>query len=307
MNGKNIEKSAFVAIVGKPNVGKSSLLNKLLGEKVAIVTAKPQTTRTRITGVLTKDALQLVFIDTPGFHKPKTKLSNAMDRIVTTSIKDVEIIMFLVEPTGRLTEAERTLIENIKGQGAKSILVINKIDLVKDKDQLVQRIAELTELHSFDSVIPVSVMNNDGVDLILKELDRYAEEGPHFFPDDTLTDQPERVIAAEIIREKLLLNLQQEIPHGTAVVIEKMRPREGRGENATELLDIEATIYCEKDSHKGMIIGKSGTMLKRIASSARTDLERFLDAKINLQCWVKVKEDWRNKDSMIKNFGLSDQ
>lgn len=300
MNQNEKTKSAFVAIVGKPNVGKSSLLNRLLGEKVAIVTSKPQTTRTRITGVLTKGETQFVFIDTPGFHKPKTKLSDAMDKAVTTSIKDVDVAMLLVEPAGRLTEAELDLIGNIKSAGVRSILVINKIDLVKEKEQLAARIAELMERHTFDVVVPVSVLENDGVDLILKELEDCAEEGPHFFPDDTLTDQPERVIAAEIIREKLLLNLQQEIPHGTAVVIEKMRAREDK-----ELIDIEATIYCEKASHKGMIIGKGGAVLKRIASTARGDLEKFLDEKVNLQCWVKVKEDWRNKESMIRNFGLS--
>lgn len=300
MNQNEKTKSAFVAIVGKPNVGKSSLLNRLLGEKVAIVTSKPQTTRTRITGVLTKGETQFVFIDTPGFHKPKTKLSDAMDKAVTTSIKDVDVAMLLVEPAGRLTEAELDLIGNIKSAGVRSILVINKIDLVKEKEQLAARIAELMELHTFDVVVPVSVLENDGVDLILKELEDCAEEGPHFFPDDTLTDQPERVIAAEIIREKLLLNLQQEIPHGTAVVIEKMRAREDK-----EIIDIEATIYCEKASHKGMIIGKGGAVLKRIASTARGDLEKFLDEKVNLQCWVKVKEDWRNKESMIRNFGLS--
>ncbi len=295
-------KSAFVAIVGKPNVGKSSLLNKLLGEKVAIVTAKPQTTRTRITGVLTQGETQFVFIDTPGFHKPKTKLSDTMDRIVTTSIKDVDVVMLLVEPAGKLTEAEETLIGNIKSEGVKSILVINKIDLIKEKEQLALRISQLMSLHDFDAVVPVSVLNNDGMDLILEELEKCAQEGPHFFPDDTLTDQPERVIAAEIIREKILLNLQQEIPHGTAVVIEKMRGREDK-----EIIDIEATIYCEKDSHKGMIIGKSGAVLKRIASSAREDIEKFLGEKVNLQCWVKVREDWRNKESAIRNFGLSDQ
>lgn len=300
MNEKN-QKSAFVAIVGKPNVGKSSLMNQLLGEKVAIVTAKPQTTRRRITGVLTKDEAQYVFLDTPGFHKPKTKLSGYMDNAVTTSIRDVEIVLLLVEPTGKLTEPELELMETMKAAKVKRILVINKIDLLKEKASLAARIAELSALCPFDAVVPVSVLQNDGLDRLLEELEGLAEEGPHFFPDDTLTDQPERALTAEILREKLLINLQQEIPHGTAVVIEKQRERE----NAS-VLDIEATIYCEKASHKGMIIGKGGAMLKKIASQARTDMERFLDVKVNLQCWVKVKEDWRNSDSLIRNFGLNE-
>lgn len=294
-------RSAFVAIVGKPNVGKSSLLNILLGEKIAIVTDKLQTTRTRITGVLTKDETQFVFIDTPGFHKPKTKLSNSMVKAVSSSIKDVDIAMLVVEPSGKLTEAELELIESIKSQKKMPcILVINKID-TQDKEVIARRITELTKLCDFEAVIPASAKDNKGMDIILKELDLLAQEGVHFFPDDTLTDQPERVIVSEIIREKILLNLHQEIPHGTAVVIEKMKEREGK-----DLIDIDAMIYCEKQSHKGMIIGKNGAVLKRIASTARQDIEQFLDIKINLQCWLKVREDWRNKEGMIRNFGLSD-
>ncbi|MEG0692003.1 MAG: GTPase Era [Oscillospiraceae bacterium] len=295
-------KSAFISIVGKPNVGKSSLLNKLLGEKIAIVTNKPQTTRTRITGVLTKGLTQFVFIDTPGFHKPKTKLSNSMVKAVTTSIKDVDVIMMLVEPTGKLTEAELELIDSIKKEKVPSVLIINKIDLISNKEMLIKRINDISAIHKFDIVIPISVLNNDGINLVFEELDKYAEEGVHFFPDDTLTDQPERVIVSEIIREKILLNLHQEIPHGTAVVIEKMREREDK-----ELIDIDAMIYCEKTSHKGMIIGKNGAVLKRIASTARVEIEGFLGVKINLQCWIKVRDDWRNKESMIRNFGLSEQ
>lgn len=294
------QSSAFVAIVGKPNVGKSSLLNKLLGEKIAIVTSKPQTTRTKITGVLTKDETQFVFIDTPGFHKPKTKLSDNMVKAVNTSIRDVDVVMMVVEPMGKLNEAELELLQSIKSQKMKSVLVINKIDLLSDKERLIERINEINAIHSFDSVVPISVLQDDGVDLVLDELKKYAEEGVHFFPDDALTDQPERVIVAEIIREKLLLNLRQEIPHGTAVVIEKMRERDDK-----DLIDIDAVIYCEKDRHKGMIIGKGGECLKKIAHDARLDIESFLDIKVNLKCWVKVQEDWRNKDSMIKNFGLS--
>lgn len=294
-------KSAFIAIVGKPNVGKSSLLNLLLGEKIAIVTNKPQTTRTRITGVLTREETQFVFIDTPGFHKPKTKLSNSMVKAVNSSLKDVEVVMLVVEPTGKLTEAELSLIENIKASKIKKILVINKIDTVSDKELIAKRIIELNALCEFDSVVPISVLKQDGIDGVFQELSRYAKEGVHFFPDDTLTDQPERVIVAEIIREKILINLHQEIPHGTAVVIEKMREREDK-----DIIDIDAMIYCEKDSHKGMIIGKGGAVLKRIASTAREEIESFLDAKVNLKCWLKVREDWRNKDSFIRNFGLSD-
>lgn len=295
-------RSAFISIVGKPNVGKSSLLNCLLGEKIAIVTNKPQTTRTKITGVLTKGETQFVFIDTPGFHKAKTKLSDSMIKAVNTSIRDVDAVMLVVEPTGKLTEAELNLINNIKNQNIARILIINKIDLVQDKTRIADRIMELTKLCEFDAVIPISVQNNDGIDRVFLEIDKCAEEGVHFFPDDTLTDQPERVIVAEMIREKILMNLHQEIPHGTAVVIESMKEREDK-----EILDIDAMIYCEKDSHKGMIIGKHGAVLKRIASTAREEIEGFLDIKVNLKCWIKVREDWRNKDSMIRNFGLSNQ
>lgn len=296
-------KSAFIAIVGKPNVGKSSLLNKLLGEKIAIVTNKPQTTRTRITGVLTKGETQFVFIDTPGFHKPKTKLSNSMINAVKSSIKDVDAIMLLIEPQGKLTEAELTLIESIKNEKVPSLLIINKIDLLDNREVLVKRIEQLMEMHKFDAVIPISVLRDDGIDAVFAEISKQAKEGVHFFPDDTLTDQPERVIVSEIIREKILCNLYQEIPHGTAVVVEKMRERENTDK---EIIDIDAMIYCEKNSHKGMIIGKSGAVLKRIASTARVDIEEFLGVQVNLQCWIKVREDWRNKESMIKNFGLSD-
>jgi len=295
------DRSAFVAIVGKPNVGKSSLLNTLLGEKIAIVTNKPQTTRTRITGVLTKEELQYVFIDTPGFHSPKTKLSNSMVNAVNISIKGVDAVMLLIEPTGKLTEAEVGLIENIKAQKTPSILIINKIDLISSKESLVRRIEYMMNLHKFDAVIPISVKNSKGINLIFDELYPFSQEGVHFFPNDTLTDQPERVIVSEIIREKILMNLHQEIPHGTAVVIEKMKEREGK-----DIIDIEAMIYCEKSSHKGMIIGKNGTVLKKIGSTARFDIENFLDIKINLKCWVKVRDDWRNNENFIRNFGLSD-
>ena len=291
-------KSAFIAIVGKPNVGKSSLLNTLLGEKIAIVSSKPQTTRTRITGVLTEDIYQWVFLDTPGFHKPKTKLSGHMNKVVTDSIADVDLVLFVVEPMGKLTPEENSLIEQFKARRLPVILVINKTDLI-DKEQLLARIAEISALYDFEAVVPVSVTENEGISTLMDELRVHTEEGPHFFPDDTLTDQPERTIAAEIIREKILRNMRDEIPHGTAVSIEKMREREDGG-----ILDIEATIYCERDSHKGMIIGKGGAMLKKIGSDARADLEAFLDVKVNLKCWVKVRDDWRNSEKAIKQVGL---
>ncbi len=291
-------KSAFIAIVGKPNVGKSSLLNTLLGEKIAIVSSKPQTTRTRITGVLTEDIYQWVFLDTPGFHKPKTKLSGHMNKVVTDSIADVDLVLFVVEPMGKLTPEENSLIEQFKARRLPVILVINKTDLI-DKEQLLARIAEISALYDFEAVVPVSVTENEGISTLMDELRVHTEEGPHFFPEDTLTDQPERAIAAEIIREKILRNMRDEIPHGTAVSIEKMREREDGG-----ILDIEATIYCERDSHKGMIIGKGGAMLKKIGSDARADLEAFLDVKVNLKCWVKVRDDWRNSEKAIKQVGL---
>lgn len=291
-------KSAFVAIVGKPNVGKSSLLNTLLGEKIAIVSSKPQTTRTRITGVLTEDVYQWVFLDTPGFHKPKTKLSGHMNKVVTTSVADVDLALFVVEPMGKMTEEELSLVEQFQSRRLPAILVVNKIDLIT-KEQLLSRIAELSALYPFRAVVPISVAEGEGISVLMDELRANTEEGPHFFPDDTLTDQPERAIAAEIIREKILRNMRDEIPHGTAVDIEKMREREEGG-----ILDIEATIYCERDSHKGMIIGKGGAMLKKIASEARADLEAFLDVKVNLKCWVKVRDDWRNSEKAIRQVGL---
>ena len=291
-------KSAFVAIVGRPNVGKSSLLNLLLGEKIAIVSQKPQTTRTKIMGVWTEDDLQLVFLDTPGFHKPKTKLSGHMNKVVTDSIGDVDLVLFLVEPKGSINEEELKLIETFKARHLPVFLVVNKVDLV-DKDDVAARIAEVSALYDFTAVLPVSVTEEKGVQALRDELRTHSPEGPHYFPEDTLTDQPERTIAGEMIREKILLNMRDEIPHGTAVTIEKMKER-----SSGDIIDMEATIYCERDSHKGMIIGKGGSMLKKIASDARTDMEAFFDVKINLKCWVKVKDDWRNHENLIKNLGF---
>lgn len=295
-----ISKNAFVSIVGRPNVGKSSLLNKIIGEKIAAVSNKPQTTRTKITGVITKDGTQYVFMDTPGFHKSKNKLSEHMLKAVTDSVADNDISMLVVDCTKAPSEAEKNLINSFKAAKTKVILIINKIDLIVDKSKLLGVIAQYSALYDFISVIPVSVINDDGLDIVLKEIEGCAAEGPHYFPDDMLTDQPEKVIAAEIIREKLLTLLNEEIPHGIAVDIEKMRER-----NDKDILDIEATIYCEKDSHKGIVIGKNGTMLKQVGSMAREEMENFFMIKVNLKCWVKVKEGWRNREGIIKNFGLS--
>lgn len=296
----NVEtKSGFIAIVGKPNVGKSSLLNALLGEKIAIVTAKPQTTRTKITGVLTVAEKQYVFIDTPGLHKAKNRLGDNMVKAVNTSLREIDLVLLVMEPAGSIKPAEEELIASVKKQKLPCVLVINKVDLLQEKAAVAARIAELSKLHDFEAIIPISVLRKDGVEHVMAEVDRFLVESPHFFPDDTLTDQPERVLIAELIREKILLNMQQEIPHGTAVVIERMKERENG------MLDIDATIYCERATHKGMLIGKGGKTLKKIASAARQDMEAFLDGKVNLQCWIKVKEDWRNKDGMINNFGLS--
>ncbi|MEE1393470.1 MAG: GTPase Era [Negativibacillus sp.] len=293
-------KSAFVAIVGKPNVGKSSLLNLLVGEKIAIISDKPQTTRTRITGVLTEGEVQLVFIDTPGLHKPKNKLGDYMVKQVTDSVGDVDCAIFVTDPLGEVTEAEQQLIENIRQLHLPAILVINKIDTLTNKEDMVKKMVAISEMYPFEQVVPISVREKDGTDLLLSLIQEQAQEGPHFFPNDALTDQPEKVIAAEIIREKVLRNMRDEIPHGTAVVIERMRERPDK-----EIMDIDATILCEKSSHKGMIIGKQGSMLKKIASQSREDLENFLEVRVNLQCWVKVREDWRNSEFSIRDLGFN--
>ena len=298
-------KSAFVAIVGKPNVGKSSLLNRLLGEKIAIVSAKPQTTRSKIMGVMNageNGETQLVFTDTPGMHKPKNKLGDYMVKTIVDSIGDVDLCLMVVEESGKLHEAELELIEKFKKLDMRVILAINKIDRLSDKTKLLERISQFSQLYDFDGIIPVSAENGDGMEQLIEKLCEMADEGPHFFDDDTLTDQPERVIASEIIREKMLRLLSDEVPHGTAVEIEKMRERPDGG-----IMDIEATIYCEKESHKGIIIGKGGAMLKKIGSYAREDLEKFLEIKVNLKLWVKVTPDWRNKVGGLKRFGYVDE
>jgi GTP-binding protein Era len=280
-------------------VGKSSLLNALVGRKVAIVSDKPQTTRTRIMGVLTEGAYQYVFIDTPGFHKPRTALGENMIKAVGSGMDDVELCILVVDCTKDISPIEEELMEKFRQRHLPAILVLNKIDLVKNKEDLMALIAEYSSRFDFSAVIPTSALSGDGIERVKKEIQPYAAEGMHMFDEDTLTDQPERLIAAELIREKLLRLLNKEIPHGIAVVIERFYTRE-----ESDILDIEATIFCEKASHKGIIIGKGGTMLKRAASYARTDLERFFDCKVNLQCWVKVKEDWRNREGLIHSFGL---
>lgn len=292
-------KTAFIAIVGKPNVGKSSLLNKMLGAKVAIVSSKPQTTRTKIMGVLTLDETQLVFTDTPGFHKPHNKLGEYMNNAVGDSIGGTDAALFVVEPNGELNAKELELVKKFKQEKLPVILAINKIDMVKEKKELLSRILYLTKMYDFEAVVPVSATEGEGVDELIDEMKKLSVESPHFFPDDTLTDQPERVLAAEIIREKILRLMDKEIPHGIAVSIEKMRERESK-----EILDVEAVIYCERETHKGMIIGKNGSMLKKISTFARQDLEGFFEIKVNLHTWVKVKDNWRNRDGLIHNFGL---
>lgn len=291
--------SAFLAIVGRPNVGKSSLLNRFVGEKVAIVSPKPQTTRTRITGVLTQEDTQFVFIDTPGLHNPKTKLSEFMVKQIKDSVADVDAAVLVTEPLGKIHPTELELLQRFRDLRLPAILVINKIDTIPKKDVMMEKIAAFSELFPFEAVVPVSALNGDGLPQLLDELSHHTKEGPHYFPDDAMTDQPERVIIAEIIREKLLNCLNEEIPHGTAVTIEQMTDREHQN-----LIDIHAVIYCEKDSHKRIIIGKQGTMLKKIASQARREIESFLGVKINLQCWVKVKEDWRNRPGIIRDLGF---
>lgn len=292
-------KTAFIAIVGCPNVGKSSILNRVLGTKIAIVSSKPQTTRTKIMGVLTEGETQLVFTDTPGYHKPHNKLGEKMNQAVGDSIGGVDACLFVVEAKGDIKKGEYELLEKFKKLKVPVILAINKIDMIKDKEELLARIVQLSELFDFEAVVPVCASNGEHIDELVDEMKRLAFESPHFFPDDTLTDQPERLLAAEIIREKILRLMDKEIPHGIAVSIEKMRERDDK-----DILDIEAIIYCERESHKGMVIGKKGAMLKKISTYARQDLEAFFGIKVNLQTWVKVKEDWRNREGLIHNFGL---
>ena len=298
----NITRSAMVTIAGRPNVGKSTLTNALVGEKIAIVSNKPQTTRNRICAVVNRDDTQIVFMDTPGFHKARNKLGDYMDNVVKESIVDVDAIVLIVEPIASVGTQEEILIQSIKASRAPSILVINKIDTLENKEELFPVIAAYSQAHEFDAIVPISAKNGEGLDALWAEVSKHAQKGPQLFPDDMVTDQPERQIMAEIIREKLLWCLDREVPHGTAVEIDKFSERTDSG-----IIDLEATIYCEKQSHKGIIIGKQGAMLKKISTMARNDCERFMGTKVYLRCWVKVKENWRDSDFLIKNFGYKDQ
>ena len=292
-------KTAIITIAGRPNVGKSTLTNFLVGEKIAIVSNKPQTTRNRICGILTQDNTQFVFVDTPGFHKPRTKLGDYMVNAVKESIADVDLTVLVVEPIASVGAQEEALIEQLTARRVPTILAINKIDTV-EKDKLLEVIAAYSQTGAFEAIIPISAKTGDGVDALLAECEKYAVEGPFLFPDDVTTDQPERQVMAEIIREKLLWNLEKEIPHGTAVEITTFTERDNG------IIDIDATIFCEKASHKGIIIGKDGEMLKKISSMARKDCEKFMGTKVYLTTWVKVKENWRDSDFLVRNFGYSE-
>jgi len=292
-------KTAIVTIAGRPNVGKSTLTNYLVGEKIAIVSNKPQTTRNRICGILTRDNLQFVFVDTPGFHKPRTKLGDYMVNTVRESIADVDATILVVEPIPSIGAQEEVLIERLQATRCPAILAINKIDTV-EKDKLLEVIAVYSQTGVFDAIIPISAKTGDGVDVLLEQCENYAVESPFLFPDDVTTDQPERQVMAEIIREKLLWCLEKEIPHGTAVEITTFTER------PNGIIDLDATIYCEKASHKGIIIGKQGAMLKKISSLARADCEKFMGTKVYLTTWVKVKENWRDSDFLVRNFGYTE-
>jgi len=296
-----INKVAMITIVGRANVGKSTLTNKLTGDKVAIVSPKPQTTRNRIYGIFTYEDVQMILLDTPGFHKAKTRLGDYMVGVVKQSVADVDAVVLLVEPVDNAGTQEEMLIEHIKKIGVPAILAINKIDTIR-QDMTLPIIKRYSELYDFEAIVPISAKTGEGVPELLEIFKRYAKPGPQLFPDGMTTDQPERQIVAEIIREKLLICLDKEIPHGTAIEITKFSER---GDDDNAIIDVDATIYCEKSSHKGMIIGKNGAMLKKIGQYARKDIERFMGTKVFLQTWVKVKENWRDSNTMIKNFGYS--
>lgn len=294
-----ISKTAMITICGRPNVGKSTLTNALVGEKIAIVSNKPQTTRNRISAVVNRSDTQFVIIDTPGFHKPRTRLGDYMVNVVKESVADVDAVMLLVEPIANIGRQEEELIARIKETGVSAILVINKIDTV-EKTELLEVMALYSAAHDFDAIIPMSAKNGEGIDELLAELEKYAQEGPQLFPDDMICDQPEKQICAELVREKLLLCLDKEIPHGTAVEVTRFSERDNG------IIDLDVTIYCEKASHKGIIIGKQGAMLKKIGELARADIEAFMGTKVFLQTWVKVKENWRDSTAQLRNFGFTE-
>ena len=303
------EKSAFITIIGRPNVGKSSLMNKILGQKVAIVSNKPQTTRTKIMGILTKDEVQTVFIDTPGFHKPRNELDRNMNKAVGDGMADVDAAVLVIEAVTRfktdgetLPPAEIELIKELKKRKLMAVLVINKIDLLEKKEDLLKIIIRYTNEFEFDAVVPLSARTGDGVELLLGELSKFAKVSPHYFPDDDVTDQPEKVMVAEMIREKLLRTLDKEVPHGIAIDLERFVERDTS--SGEPIVEVEATVICERESHKGIIIGKGGATLKKIGSMARADIEDFFGIRANVKLWVKVKEDWRNRQGLIHTFGL---
>ena len=293
--------SVFVALVGRPNVGKSSLTNYLVGEKVAIVTKKPQTTRSRITGVITKGPVQYVLMDTPGIHAARNKLDARMTQTAAASLKDVDVTMMLFEPAGEFTDAELTMVKALQ-KGGPAIAVINKVDLLDSFAALEARKKQLEEFGCFDHIVTISAKDGTGCDELFAMLKPYGNEGPHYFDDDAFTDMPEKELVAELVREKALLFLREEVPHGIAVVVERFKERPDK-----DLIDIDVDIYCERKSHKGMIIGKGGERLKQIGTMARGDMEDLLQAKVNLQCFVKVKEDWRNRERVISDLGMYDE
>ena len=291
--------SVLVALVGRPNVGKSSLTNYLVGEKVAIVTKKPQTTRSRITGVITKGPVQYVLMDTPGIHAARNKLDARMTQTAAASLKDVDVTMMLFEPAGEFTDAELTMVKALQ-KGGPAIAVINKVDLLDNFAALEARKKQLEEFGCFDHIVTISAKDGTGCDELFAMLKPYGNEGPHYFDDDAFTDMPEKELVAELVREKALLFLREEVPHGIAVVVERFKERPDK-----DLIDIDVDIYCERKSHKGMIIGKGGQMLKKIASAARMDIEELLGVKVNLQCWVKVREDWRDNELQLNSLGFA--
>ena len=298
----NKTKTAMITVCGRPNVGKSSLTNALVGEKIAIVSNKPQTTRNRIYGVVNRGDTQYVLLDTPGFHKARNRLGDYMVKVTRESIADVDAVLLLVEPVAHVGIPEAELIEKIKASHLPAILCINKIDTVEKKDDLLAVIAAYSEAYAFDAIIPISARTGDGLDDLMAQLQTYAAEGPQLFPDGMTTDQPDAQVCAEIVREKMLLCLEKEIPHGTAVEITRFTEREDTG-----IIDLDVTIYCEKASHKGIIIGKHGDMLKRISSLARRDIEKFMGAKVYMETWVKVKENWRDNVNFIRARGYDEQ
>ena len=288
-------KSGFVSIIGRPNVGKSTLLNSLVGEKIAIISDKPQTTRNKILAIRNTDEAQIIFTDTPGIHKPKNKLGEYMVKVANESMGEMDVVLFVVDATNKTTEPERNIAANLAALRVPVILVINKVDLVH-KESILPLIADFSSLHNFEAIVPISALKEDGTDRLLDEIMHYIPEGPAFFPDDMITDQPEKQIAAEIIREKLLWLLDKEVPHGIAIEIMKMT-------EGDKMTSIQANIYCEKASHKGIVIGKDGALLKRVGTMARIDIQKMLGRKVFLELWVKVKSDWRNNNYLIRNFG----